>query len=117
VDAGGQEAPAPLSAAAAGEDTGARERYFSTIRTLIERQKKYPRAARLRKFQGRVVVEFALSPLGDVTAIRVAEKSRFDVLNRAAARAVADAAPYPRPPAGLFEGDILLRIPVVFELI
>jgi len=96
--------------------TAAREQYFSTIRGLIERKKQYPKVARLRKLEGRVVIEFELFPSGEVKSIRVAEGSRFDILNRAGTRAVEAAGPYPRPPAGLFSGNILLRIPVAFEL-
>jgi protein TonB len=98
-------------------NTAAREQYLNTIRGLIERRKKYPRVARLRKLQGKVIIEFELSLAGEVKSIRVAEGSRFDILNRAATSAVEDAAPYPKPPGGLFSGKILLRIPVVFELI
>jgi len=117
------ERPAPAVAAmktaapAAEVKTAAREQYFKTIRTLIERQKKYPRMAKLRKLEGKVVIEFELSRTGKVRSIRVAEGSRFDILNRAASNAVEAAAPYPRPPGDLFKGNILLRVPVVFELI
>jgi len=105
------------SAPAAEIETAARELYFNTIRKLIERQKKYPRMAMLRKLEGKVVIEFELSHSGKVRSIRVAEGSRFDILNRAATRAVEAAAPYPKPPSDLFNGHILLRVPVVFELI
>ncbi|RJQ63564.1 MAG: energy transducer TonB [Desulfobacteraceae bacterium] len=94
-----------------------KEHYLSTIRGLIERQKKYPKAARLRQFQGKVVVEFLLAPTGDVNSIRVVEECRFSILNRAAIQAVEDASPFPKPPDGLFSGNLSLRIPIVFELI
>ena len=105
------ENPAPV------KDVDARAQYLNTIRGLIERQKKYPLAAKNRQFQGKVVVEFVLTLSGDVDSIKVVEACRFNMLNRAAIKAVESASPYPEPPPGLFTGDHSLRIPIVFELI
>lgn len=94
-----------------------REQYLNTIRGLIEQQKEYPRMARSRQFQGKVIVEFMLTLSGDVGAVKIVEGCRFGILNRAAVQAVEDASPYPKPPPGLFNDNHLLRIPIVFELI
>lgn len=94
-----------------------RKNYLRTIRQLIERQKKYPQVARLRQFQGKVVVEFELTPSGHVSTIIVVESCRFGILNRAAIQAIEDASPFPKPPDSLINnGFFLLRIPIVFEL-
>ena len=98
-------------------DPDARERYLNTIRGLIEQQKKYPRVAKSRQFQGKVIVEFVLMLSGKVGSIKVVEGCRFSILNRAAIQAVESASPYPKPPPGLFSGQHSLRIPIVFELI
>lgn len=97
-------------------DSLVREQYLNSIRRLIERHKKYPQVAKLRQFQGRVVVEFVLTPSGDVKSICVVQGCRFEILDRAAIRAVEDASPFPKPPDGLFSGNHSLRIPIVFEL-
>ena len=98
-------------------DPDARKHYLSIIRGLIERQKKYPRVAKRRQFQGKVIVEFVLMLSGNVGSIKVVEGCRFSILNRAAIQAVENASPYPKPPPGLFSGNLSLRIPIVFELI
>lgn len=98
-------------------DSDVRAQYLNTIRGLIERQKKYPLAAKNRQFQGKVVVEFVLTLSGDVGSIKVVEGCRFNTLNRAAIKAVEKASPFPKPPPGLFTGDHSLRIPILFELI
>ena len=42
--------------------------------------------------------------------------ARNDALNAAAIDAVRQAAPFPRPPANLFKGDLALELTIVFEL-
>ncbi len=112
-----EKAPKSPAVPSREPDPAVREHYLSTIRQLIEQKKKYPQTARRRQFQGKVVVEFVLSPSGDVNSIRVVEGCRFGILNRAAIQAVELASPFPKPPDGLFEGHLPLRIPIVFELI
>ncbi len=87
------------------------------IRQRIEERKAYPKQARLRKFEGKVIVECVLSTSGQITSIKVAQGSRFGVLDKAALKAVEDASPFPKPPGDLFKEDIRLRIALVFELV
>lgn len=98
-------------------DPSARDNYFRTVRMLVEQQKRYPKPARLRKFQGKVIIECVLAPSGEVNSIRVAQGSSFGILDRAAVKAIEDAAPFPKPPPGLFSKDgIRLKIALVYRL-
>jgi protein TonB len=63
-----------------------------------------------------VVIRFVITAEGDVRELQVAKSSNQEVLDTAALRAVKNAAPFPKPPRHLFEGDIPLEITVVFEL-
>lgn len=50
----------------------------------------YPAAARMRGWEGRVVLEYLVTAEGRVTEIRVVESSGHDLLDRAAVKAAAD---------------------------
>jgi periplasmic protein TonB len=98
-----------------GFDTAAS--YLDMVRLKIERHKKYPEHARARQIQGQVRVHFVITPEGDIRNPGIMESSRNASLDGAALQAVKDAAPFPKPPRGLFKGEVPLVVTVVFELI
>ncbi|HSH41684.1 MAG TPA: TonB family protein [Arenicellales bacterium] len=90
--AASEAAPAASGWSAAGE----RERYLSELLAHIEANKRYPRAARRRRLEGDVAVQFTLLGDGSIRKLRV--ESGPAVL-RAAARSTLDRAmPLPSPP-------------------
>lgn len=91
--------------------------YFDIVRLKIERNKRYPEAARSRQIQGRVKVKFVITPQGEIMDVQIAATSRHAALDAAALQAVEDAAPFPKPPKSLFKGEVPLIVTVVFELI
>lgn len=101
-------------AAAAEFDAG--QSYLEMVRLRIERQKKYPAAARRRQIEGTVTLRFVITLEGAVIGAVVAETSGREVLDKAALRAVQAAAPFPRPPSAFFKRPINLEIKVMFEL-
>ncbi|MBS3733074.1 MAG: energy transducer TonB [Desulfobacterales bacterium] len=93
-----------------------RKDYFEMLRLKIESSKEYPESARRKQLQGRVVVGFTLDPDGTLSSAEIVESSRHPELDRAALKAVKQAAPFPRPPGRLFDGPLRMNIPVLFEL-
>jgi len=90
--------------------------YLEMVRLRIEKQKKYPAAARRSQIEGVVTLRFVITLEGAVTGAVVAKTSGREVLDKAALRAVQAAAPFPRPPSALFKRPINLEIKVMFEL-
>ncbi len=90
--------------------------YLEMVRLKIERHKVYPDMARIRQIEGRVTIRFVITPEGGIRAVEIARTSRQKVLDKAALRAVKAAAPFPKPPGRLFEGEIPLELTIVFEL-
>lgn len=90
--------------------------YFSMVRMMIEKHKQYPYVARRRRIQGRVVVHFVIKTNGRVVDVSVLKSSGYRSLDKAALEAVKASSPFPRPPAGLFDGPVPLEIRIVFEL-
>jgi protein TonB len=90
--------------------------YLEMVRLKIEQHKSYPEMAKTSHIEGRVIIRFVISPEGDVRELHVAKSSNQKVLDVAALRAVKEAAPFPKPPRHLFEGEIPLELTIVFEL-
>jgi protein TonB len=86
------------------------------VQSKIDSHKQYPMAARRRNIQGQVGVRFILRGDGSVHSIQITQSSGQSLLDDAAQRAVASAAPFERPPAQDFAGDTPLEITIVFTL-
>lgn len=90
--------------------------YFDMLRMRIESRKNYPDSARKRQIEGRVEVGFSVAADGSVSGVEIVKTSRHPDLDRAALVAVKNAAPFPRPPSGLFSGPLKVTITIMFEL-
>ncbi len=107
-----------VSSADWGGPTGeyfSRQDYFDMIRMRIETCKQYPPDAKRRHIEGRVTLRFAVTTDGQVSSLKIIG-TPHETLKKAALKAVADAAPFPRPPIGLFKKILQIEIAVVFEL-
>lgn len=90
--------------------------YLEMVKLRIESRKRYPKAAKNARVEGRVGIRFVLAPDGSVRDLAISRGARSEDLNAAALDAVRQAAPFPRPPANLFKGDLALELTIVFEL-
>jgi protein TonB len=106
--------PADLTGGAV--DAAESHSYYDMVRFQVERHKQYPDAAREQQIEGKVVIQFVITPEGGVRALKVSKASGCCDLDDAALRAVQDAVPFPRPPRRLFGGEIPLELTMVFEL-
>jgi periplasmic protein TonB len=112
---------------AAKRDTGAKptgraqpgpelDAYLRRVVQQIEAKKHYPLLARTRRIEGRATVAFRISPQGGLRTPRVLNHSGYDILDRAALRAVSDAAPFPKPPQRFRDKPLSLEVVLVFSL-
>lgn len=90
--------------------------YFDMLRMKIETCKRYPGAARARHIEGRVKVSFVITDEGHLLSAAIVTPSRNRSLDRAALRAIQNAAPFAPPPANLFKPPLSMEITIVFEL-
>ena len=93
-----------------------REAYLEMVRLRIENEKRYPEEARSSRIEGSVVVGFVITPDGNIKTVEIVKRSRSPYLDEAAITAVKSAAPFPKPPERLFQGEVSLNVTVVFEL-
>lgn len=91
--------------------------YLAMVRDRIEKHKKYPHIARIRRIEGRVTIRFVITPDGDIHNPAVTKTSRHRILDKAALTGVIKAAPFPKPPEGLIKDKLPMEIIVVFALL
>ena len=68
-----------------------------------------------RKFRGVTLVTFSMGSDGALLSAAVSESSGSAVHDRAALAALAEAAPFPRPPAGIAPARLTFTIPFEFH--
>ncbi len=91
--------------------------YSRTIRSLIERHKEYPLAARKLGIHGSVVVSFSLNRHGELQGVSLVKSSGNSILDNAGIRAVRSVGSFPPPPRNAMQGEVIsFRIPVRFAL-
>lgn len=86
-------------------------RYVESIRARIEEAKRYPRLARKRAVEGRVVARVAIRADGGIGNVEF-DGAAPALLRRATDRAIRSSVPYPPPPAG----EITIEFPIDYSL-
>ncbi|HEV2131879.1 MAG TPA: TonB family protein [Longimicrobiaceae bacterium] len=107
---------APPPAAPASAARRAHGRYEQTVAQWVERQRSYPLAARQRRWEGTAIVRLRLAPDGSLVAAQLVRDTGFALLDQAALGMVRRAAPYPRLPEEIGEGQIEVLVPIQFSL-
>ncbi len=106
-------------AATTGKPTSAPQfgDYLSSIRAMIEEQKRYPLISRRMRQEGSVEVRFKLGNDGRIKGHpAVVGPSRYPALDRAAIESVSAAAPFPPIPKELGVETLDLNLVIVFNL-
>ena len=87
--------------------------YCDIIRMIIENKKEYPRRAKDRHIEGRVLVNFTIATDGTASDVSLVRSSQHLILDRAALDAVKASSPFPPPP----DGQQSIEVTILFELI
>lgn len=90
--------------------------YVSLLLARIASHRYYPRLARIRGYEGRVILVVTIGASGELVDLRILKGSGHRVLDRAALRMVRRATPFPAPPPTLGPFPRKFTIPIRFEL-
>lgn len=90
--------------------------YISKLTKWTSSFVSYPRAALKSNKQGTVRLTVTIRRNGKLKDVRFLEKSEHEELNRAAAKAVRSASPYPAVPDAIKGDSFIFTVPVVFLL-
>ncbi|WP_157016190.1 energy transducer TonB family protein [Mesorhizobium xinjiangense] len=98
-----------------GSGSAAVSNYPGKIVSKLRRSLRYPSAARRKRVQGEVHVQFTVSANGGVRGIRVVRSSGSPVLDKAAIDTVRRAAPFPSIPRGAGRASWPFTVPLAFR--
>lgn len=89
--------------------------YDALVLAQIRQHQYYPRAARTRRLEGRVLLFVSIAQDGTVQAAEVRETSGYQLLDQAALAIIADSAPFPAPQLYQFSARRYL-LPITFRI-
>ena len=90
--------------------------YTNQLTRAIAKQKKYPKIAQMRQWQGEVLLNIEIDPQGNLVKIDILEESRYKILNNEAIDMVKRASPFPQPPEELRLKNFTVLVPISFKL-
>jgi TonB family protein len=99
-----------------GVRAGLRERYLYELRLAIDREKKYPLAAKEMQQEGRVEVSFKIAVSGKFEAIQLVGLSPYERLNTAALKLVQGIAEFRPLPEEISGEPLLVKLPIDYVL-
>jgi protein TonB len=114
VKAAAPEAPPAPSKPRVISNDGIPSDYVNQVYSRISRHTSYPRAAKMRREEGRVAYRLTLSPQGELLKYDI-QTSGSDTLDDAAVEAIKGAAPFPKLP-DLGGSSYLLAGAIVFKV-
>ncbi len=118
ADAGRDAVRTPPAAGAVetGNDDELRARIEARVRLDLARHFEYPYAARLRGWEGDVLLGFVVQASGRLDTIHVLRSSGFAVLDRSAVDSLRRVARLPEAVAWLNGRDLEMRLPIIYRL-
>jgi protein TonB len=90
--------------------------YTNQLTRAIAKQKKYPKIAQMRQWQGEVLLNIEIDPQGNLIKVDILEESRYKILNNEAIDMVKRASPFPQPPEELRLKNFTVLVPISFKL-
>ena len=94
----------------------ATDSYTNQLTRAIAKQKKYPKIAQMRQWQGEVLLNIEIDPQGNLVKADILEESRYKILNNEAIDMVKRASPFPQPPEELRLKNFTVLVPISFKL-
>ena len=108
--------PKTLPTQAASSSAQSRAMIRRLIQSELVRYFQYPRLARRRGWEGQVLLEFTVSPNGNLSNIRIKDGSRFGVLNRSAVETMSKIGQLNKITPGAISTPIRMEIPIIYQL-
>lgn len=94
-----------------------KEHYYSKVRNMIERKKRYPSIAKKLRQEGIVHVTFTISKNGAISDIRLVKKCPYERLNRAAIRVLKEIGSFPPIPEEIGKQSISLSVLIRYKIL
>lgn len=99
-----------------GGNPGAEQTYFALLAATLAKNKRYPTASRRKGEEGVVVLSFVVDRFGLVSAAQIKTSSGFSRLDDAVMRMLKKSKRLPAFPKEMMQAQLLINIPISFEL-
>ncbi|CAO3380630.1 energy transducer TonB [Azospirillum argentinense] len=107
---------APVQAAPVPRNSNALPTWHGAVLGHLERYKRYPRIAQMRRQQGVPQVQITIDRQGRVVSVRLHKGSGFEALDEETIALVERASPLPAPPPEVAQDRMELVVPVQYFL-
>ncbi|WP_394183013.1 energy transducer TonB [Marinomonas posidonica] len=104
------------NASTTGGNPGAKATYFSKLKAVLAKNKRYPRQSRRRNEEGVVSLSFIAYADGSVSDVQITKSSGYKRLDAAVMKMIRNATPLPKFPKDMAETELKINIPVSFKL-
>ena len=92
------------------------ESYSAKLTKSIARQKRYPRIAQMRGWQGEIIIDLKIDGQGNLIKAKIKQGSEFKILDTEGMNMVKRASPFPKPPKELESKIFNVVVPISFKL-
>jgi protein TonB len=92
------------------------ESYSVTLTKAIAKQKKYPRIAQMRGWQGEIIIDLEIDGQGNLIKSKIKQRSKFKILDDEGMNMIKRASPFPKPPKELESKIFNVIVPISFKL-
>ena len=92
------------------------ESYSAKLTKSISRQKRYPRIAQMRGWQGKIIIDLKIDGHGNLIKAKIKQGSEFKILDTEGMNMVKRASPFPKPPKELESKIFNVIVPISFKL-
>lgn len=99
-----------------GGNPGAERSYFALLAATLAKNKRYPAASRRKGEEGMVLLSFEVDRFGQVSDAQVKTSSGYSRLDAAVLRMLKKSGRLPAFPAEMKQAQLLINIPISFEL-
>jgi len=93
------------------------ESYSVILTKAIAKQKKYPRIAQIRGWQGEIIIDLEIDGQGNLIKSKIKQRSKFKILDDEGMNMIKRASPFPKPPKELESlPSFKASVPISFKL-
>ena len=92
------------------------ESYSVILTKAIAKQKKYPRIAQIRGWQGEIIIDLEIDGQGNLIKSKIKQRSKFKILDDEGMNMIKRASPFPKPPKELESKIFNVIVPISFKL-
>ena len=92
------------------------ESYSAILAKAITKQKRYPRIAQMRGWQGEIIIDLEIDGKGNLINSKIKQKSGFKILDKEGMAMIKRASPFPKPPKELESKIFNVIVPISFKL-